>query len=56
MMTDIDIAQSVSPQHIKDIASRIGIAEDVLELYGKYKAKIPLSEIDPKNVDKSNLI
>ncbi|MCK5105291.1 MAG: formate--tetrahydrofolate ligase, partial [Cyclobacteriaceae bacterium] len=42
-MTDIEIAQSVSPKHIREVASIIGISEEVLEFYGKYKAKIPLS-------------
>jgi formate--tetrahydrofolate ligase len=56
MMTDIEIAQSATPKHISEVAAYLGISEDVLELYGKYKAKIPLSGIDLKEVDKSNLI
>ena len=43
---DIEIAQSAPIQHIKDIASKIGIEEDDLEYYGKYKAKLPLSLIN----------
>ena len=39
-MTDIEIAKSVELENITDIASKIGIKEDELELYGKYKAKI----------------
>lgn len=39
-MTDIEIAKSVELEKITDIASKIGIEEDELELYGKYKAKI----------------
>ena len=31
-MTDIEIAQSVKPLHIKNIAEKIGISEDDLEL------------------------
>jgi formate--tetrahydrofolate ligase len=56
MITDIEIAQSATPKHISEVAAYLGISEDVLELYGKYKAKIPLSGIDLKEVDKSNLI
>lgn len=55
-MTDIQIAHSIDPKHIKDVAQRIGLEEDVLEFYGKYKAKIPLTEIDQKKVGQSNLI
>ena len=40
MKTDIEIAQSASMLPIKEIAERLGIEEDDLELYGKYKAKI----------------
>ena len=43
MMTDIEIAQSVSPRHILDVASSIGIDEKYIELHGKDKAKIDLS-------------
>ena len=38
--SDIEIAQSVTPQNVIDVASVIGISEDELELYGKYKAKV----------------
>ncbi len=55
-MIDIEIAQSVSPKHIREVASIIGISEEVLEFYGKYKAKIPLSNNDEQKTDKSNLI
>ena len=55
-MTDIEIAHSVKPKHIQAIAEKLGINEDDLELYGKYKAKIPLSEIDYQKIDQSNLI
>lgn len=40
MKTDIEIAQECILEPIKNIASKIGIKEDELELYGKYKAKI----------------
>ncbi len=38
--TDIEIAQEAELFHIKDVAASIGIEEDDLELYGKYKAKL----------------
>ena len=40
MLTDIEIAQSAKMDHIADVASRIGISDDELEFYGKYKAKL----------------
>ena len=40
MKTDIQIAQEAKLQPIKDVAASIGILEDDLELYGKYKAKL----------------
>jgi formate--tetrahydrofolate ligase len=40
MKTDIQIAQEATMLPIKDVAATIGIKEDDLELYGKYKAKI----------------
>ena len=40
MKTDIQIAQEATMKHIKEVASSIGIQEDDLEFYGKYKAKI----------------
>ena len=39
-MTDIEIAQNHTPQKIVDIAKKLGLCEDELILYGKYKAKI----------------
>ena len=40
MKTDIEIAQEAKLEHIRDVAAGIGIAEDDLEYYGKYKAKL----------------
>ncbi|MCI8683822.1 MAG: formate--tetrahydrofolate ligase [Lachnospiraceae bacterium] len=40
MKTDIQIAQEAEMIHIKDVAAQLGIGEDDLELYGKYKAKL----------------
>ena len=38
--TDIEIAQEAQPQHIREIAAKIGLTEDDIEYYGKYKAKV----------------
>ena len=40
MLSDIEIAQGANMLHIRDIADKAGIAEEDLEYYGKYKAKI----------------
>ncbi|WP_265445941.1 formate--tetrahydrofolate ligase [Acetivibrio straminisolvens] len=40
MLTDIQIAQSCKMKPINQIASELGIEEEELELYGKYKAKL----------------
>ncbi|MDD2979232.1 MAG: formate--tetrahydrofolate ligase [Hespellia sp.] len=40
MKTDIQIAQEAQMEHIKEVAASIGIQEDDLEFYGKYKAKL----------------
>ncbi|MEY4925997.1 MAG: hypothetical protein RI894_433, partial [Bacteroidota bacterium] len=55
-LTDIEIAQAATLHHIKHIAAKLAIAEDDLELYGKYKAKLPLSLIDDAAIPKNNLI
>ena len=49
-LTDIEIAQSIKIKHIKDVASTIGIGEDDLDYYGKYKAKLPLGLIDESKI------
>ena len=40
MKSDIQIAQDAELLHIRDVAAEIGIEEDDLEFYGKYKAKL----------------
>ena len=56
MASDIEIAQSIELKHIKNIATKLNIGEDDLEMYGKFKAKLPLSLIDEEKAAKSNLI
>ncbi|MBQ3519500.1 MAG: formate--tetrahydrofolate ligase [Clostridia bacterium] len=43
MLTDIEIAQSVTPKHISEIAATAGVDDKYLELYGKNKAKVDLA-------------
>lgn len=55
-MTDIEIASSVKMKPISDIAQRLGIQPDIIEQYGKYKAKLPLSLIDENKIKGKHLI
>ncbi|MDO6813675.1 formate--tetrahydrofolate ligase [Tenacibaculum soleae] len=55
-LTDIEIAQAKDLQHIKYIANKLQVQEDDLEMYGKYKAKLPLNLIDDKNINNNNLV
>ena len=56
MKHDIAIAQQAKIRPIREIAEKLGIPEDDLELYGKYKAKIPLSFIDEERIKKAKLV
>ena len=40
MKTDIEIAQEAKLIHIKEVAEKIGLEEEDLDFYGKYKAKL----------------
>tara|TARA_B110000503_G_scaffold123515_1_gene189206 strand:+ start:1183 stop:2850 length:1668 start_codon:yes stop_codon:yes gene_type:complete len=55
-MTDIEIAQKVTAKHIREVANKLSIQEESLEYYGNEKAKLPLSLVDEKSIDKSTLI
>ncbi len=55
-MTDLQIAKEAELKPISEIAESLGIDQDLLEMYGKNKAKIPLSCIDHEQAQKSNLI
>ena len=48
MMTDIEIAQSVKPKHILEVAREAGVDEKYVELYGNSKAKLDLSLLSDK--------
>lgn len=52
-MTDIEIARNVELKKITEVAKKIDITEDELELYGKYKAKIS-KEVNSKLQNKKN--
>ena len=47
--SDIEIAQEAKPQDIREIAKKLGLTEDDLELYGKYKAKIDYNLLKKDN-------
>ncbi len=49
MLSDIEIARSAKMLPIEEIAGKIGIERDELELYGKYKAKLPLDRIKARS-------
>lgn len=49
MLSDLEIAQGAEMLKITEIAKKIGLTEDDLELYGKYKAKINLDVINKHN-------
>ncbi len=55
-MSDISIAQSVQMRPIQEIAAKINVPEELLEYYGRYKAKLPLSLIDAEKVKQSKLV
>ncbi|MCL4117554.1 UNVERIFIED_CONTAM: hypothetical protein GTU68_025132 [Idotea baltica] len=55
-LSDIEIAQATEINHIKHIAEKLNIKEDDLELFGKYKAKLPLNLINEAEIEKNNLI
>jgi formate--tetrahydrofolate ligase len=55
-LTDIEIAQGKELKHIKEIAAKLGVEEDTIELFGKYKAKLPLTLIDEDKIKNNNLI
>lgn len=55
-MNDLEIAHGITLKPIQDIAGQLGISHEDLQLYGKYKAKLPLHLIDDEKAGKSNLI
>jgi formate--tetrahydrofolate ligase len=55
-LSDIEIAQANDIIHIKNIANKLNISEDDMEMYGKYKAKLPLDLINEDNIKENNLV
>jgi formate--tetrahydrofolate ligase len=56
MKQDIEIAQEAKIRPIVEIAEKLGIRQDDLEMYGKYKAKLPLDLIDEQRMKNAKLI
>jgi formate--tetrahydrofolate ligase len=54
--SDLEIAQAAKLQHISKIAAKLGVSEDDIDMYGKFKAKLPLHLIDGRKVAENNLI
>lgn len=55
-LSDIEIAQAKKLKHVIIIAHKIGVDEDDIEMYGKYKAKLPLHLLDEEKAANNNLI
>ena len=53
MLSDIEIAQQAKMQKITDVAAKLGISEDDIELYGRYKAKLSMDLIRRMEGEKS---
>ena len=56
VLSDIEIAQQCKMKHIEEIAAKINLSPDDLELYGKYKAKIQLRLINEDKIKNSHLV
>ena len=56
VLTDIEIAQKCEMKHIETISEKLSLDKDDLELYGKYKAKLPLELIDEEKIKNNHLI
>ncbi len=54
--SDIEIAQSVKLQDIREIAAKLGLTEDNIDLYGKYKAKVDYNLLNNCTGKKAKLI
>lgn len=53
---DLEIAQAAQLTHINAIGAKFGVSQDDLELYGKYKAKLPLHLIDEDKVQEHHMV
>ena len=55
MLTDIEIAQNAKAEKIEDIAAKVNLSEEILEPYGRYKAKVDYTAIKNRE-EKGRLI
>ncbi len=55
-LSDLEIAQAASMQPIRNIAHNLGIEEDGIEMYGRYKAKLPLNLIDEEKAGNGKMV
>lgn len=56
MLSDVEIARQAKPVPIAEIAHKLGYTDDDIELYGKYKAKVPVSTKRAKRNSFSSLL
>jgi formate--tetrahydrofolate ligase len=56
MRSDIEIAQAAQPKPIVEVAAELGLGPDELELYGRYKAKVPLEAIRRRSGQTGKLV
>ncbi|MCR5350426.1 MAG: formate--tetrahydrofolate ligase [Acholeplasmatales bacterium] len=56
MLSDLEIAQQADIMPVKDIAKKLGLKEDDLEFYGKYKAKIDVNKLNLNNKKDAKVI
>jgi formate--tetrahydrofolate ligase len=54
--SDIEIAQEATPKDIREIAAKLGLTEDNLDLYGKYKAKVDINLLKKSSGKRAKLI
>ena len=54
--SDIEIAQSVKPKHILEIAKTAGVEDKYIEQYGNFKAKVDLSLLEESKRSNGKLI
>ncbi len=55
-MSDLEIAKQIKLKHISNIAEKLNLNADDIEMYGKYKAKLPHSILDDEKAKQCNLI
>lgn len=55
-MTDIEIARKITPKKITEVASKLGISSDALELYGNLKAKVDINKLEKNKKGKLVLV